>query len=158
MKLSVGSKMFDLFLSFALFLAFTELIFLQYMQTFLSSDPGAQCKHCLCPQYAVCVCLCVYFLLALVCVGCLFGLAAHMDSVNLQIFFILPSSLLSPPLHGCVCLYVCCLFHCNGDVYFWCMFALAPTPGPPDQWKLPGHSKWWAPLWRRPHWIKCIAP
>lgn len=107
--------------------------------SFVSSDPGAECKHC--PQYVICVRLCVYSCWPLCAwAACLDWLPICTVWIYKFVFLILPCSLLSPPLHVCVCLYVCCLFNCKGDVYYWCMFVLAPTPGPPDQRKLPGHS------------------
>lgn len=142
MKLSVGSKLFDL----TLFSVLRRVNLSTVHTSFISSYPGAECKHCLCPHYAVCLCVSCWALSAWA--ACLDWLPIRTVWIYKFVFFDSPM-LMYVCVCACVYMSVIC-FHCDVDVYYWRMFVLAPTPGPPDQRKLPGQRKCRALLWKRP--------
>lgn len=96
LKLSVGSYLFDV----CRFRSFTELIFLHCMQALFHCTRGQNVNTASAHSvYVVCL-----LLLALGCVGCLFGLAPHKDSVNLHVgfFFLVIFSHGHSSVHCCI--------------------------------------------------------
>lgn len=101
MKLSVGSKLFDL----TLFSVLRRVNLSTVHTSFISSYPGAECKHCLCPHYAVCLCVSCWALSAWA--ACLDWLPIRTVWIYKFVFFDSPML-----MYVCVCVRVsiCLLF------------------------------------------------
>lgn len=99
--------------SLSLFLSFTELIFLQYTQALFHCTQGQNVNTA--SAHSVLVCVCIY--------SCwpLCAWAACLDWLPVRTVWIYKFVFMSPAIriapcsvcvYVCLCLYICCLFHC----------------------------------------------